>query len=97
MLGSFIDKRVYNRLYKQQRYLIMKNEYPALDMSILKSKQRRTVSTAKTLKDVTPIDWGEDAENGKAKAFIAPGWMYENVEQGRRDKNNHLVLAEDWN
>ena len=48
----------------------MKNEYPALDMNMLKSKQRRTVSTAAALKDVTPIDWGADVENGRAKVYV---------------------------
>ena len=37
----------------------MKREYPALDMNMIKSKQRKTISSKDALRDITPIEWGD--------------------------------------
>ena len=48
----------------------MKKEYPALDMNMLKQKQRKNISTKDALADVIPIDWGNEVASGKVKIYV---------------------------
>ena len=48
----------------------MKREYPALDMNMIKSKQRKTISSKDALQDITPIEWGDDVTAGRVKIYV---------------------------
>lgn len=43
-----------------------------LDLKKLEEKKSRFVSMEEALKDVIPIDWGEDVLNGKVKVVVRP-------------------------
>ena len=49
----------------------MKNQdYQPLDLELLKSKNCKVITTKEALKDVTPIDWGDEVLNGETKVII---------------------------
>lgn len=41
-----------------------------IDMNMIKSKKGRFISSEEALKDVKPIEWGEDVLAGKTKVVI---------------------------
>lgn len=41
-------------------------------LKVLRSKPIKIVSSEEALKDVTPIDWGDDVINGKRKVTVLP-------------------------
>jgi len=41
-----------------------------LDLSALKNRRIATISSEEALKDVIPIDWGEDVLSGKVKVLL---------------------------
>lgn len=49
------------------------SEYKKLDMNKLFSKKSTIISTKESLKDVVPIDWGNEVLSGKKKVIISKG------------------------
>lgn len=45
-------------------------EYPRLDLSKLRKRTSKTISTEYALQDVTPMDWSEDVLLGQKKIHI---------------------------
>lgn len=57
----------------------MKQGYVAFDLQMLSGKRQKTISSKEALKDVKPIDWGEDVLSGKKKVIAT------------RDKSGELL------
>lgn len=47
-----------------------KSDYRQLDLSKLKNRRRKTLSSTEALNNVTPINWSEDVICGKKKAIF---------------------------
>lgn len=41
-----------------------------IDMSIIKSKKGRIITTEEALRDVKPVDWGKDVLDGEKKVIV---------------------------
>lgn len=41
-----------------------------IDMSIIKSKKGRIITTEEALRDVKPVDWGRDVLDGEKKVIV---------------------------
>lgn len=53
-------------------------EYSNLDLSKLRTRASKIISTEKALQDITPIDWSKEVLSGKKIVHIS-----------KTDKNNH--------
>ena len=49
----------------------MEQGYVAFDLQMLSRKRQRTISSKDALKDVKPVDWGEEVLTGKKKVVVA--------------------------
>ena len=49
--------------------MVMKKN-KSLDMSIIKRKSSKTMSTEESLKDIKKIEWSEDTKSGKKKVSV---------------------------
>jgi len=45
-------------------------EYGCLDLSKLRTRISKIISTEESLQDVTPINWSEDVLSGEKKVYI---------------------------
>lgn len=45
--------------------------YTRLDLKMLSGKKHRVISSSEALKDVVPVEWGEDVFAGKKRVIVS--------------------------
>lgn len=56
---------------KEEQKMYATVEYRKLDLSKLKSRKRKVISTEDSLRDIVPIQWSDEVISGQKKVVIS--------------------------
>lgn len=59
-----------NTVYKFKRYGGVFMQFKSLNVNALKDKKTTIISSEKSVKNITPINWNEDVATGKRKIIV---------------------------